>query len=475
MNLNASNARLALKRRSRGPAGPGNPFRAGVITLVAVLIIALLAIAINISFGLPFNLSLAPPGQDYSVRAAFIDANGVSRGADVVIAGHSVGQVSGVEVSGTRALVTMRISPHYAPLHQFTSARIRYSTLLAQKYIEITPVNGGAELQSGGTIQSDNTLSPVDFDQFLSALDPQTRARLQTLIQQTGGGLQGQQETINDLLTQLNGLSQESLTPLGTFHQHDPDIDRIVANLAIVSDRLAQSHQQLGDLVGGMSDVTGTLASNDRALASLITHLGKVMGDFDATLAGNEQNFHTTIVTLDPLLTQLNGTLAIVAADTHSSIGAINTNNRVLQPELVSAVSQTDAAGNHLLRQYYVVNPACDQVNPQANPQCQTGVGQAPAAALPALPSLPTLPLPKCLPTPTPPKLPTPTLSPLPCPSISAVPTPSVPCMPPTPTPPKVPTPSPSPSLCPSLPGVTLPPLGLLPDWLTLLLFGAPS
>src|SRR5207302_7718827 len=98
------------ERRSRGPAGPGNPFRAGVITLVAVLIIALLAIAINISFGLPFNLSLAPPGQDYSVRAAFIDANGVSRGADVVIAGHSVGQVSGVEVSGTRALVTMRIS-----------------------------------------------------------------------------------------------------------------------------------------------------------------------------------------------------------------------------------------------------------------------------------------------------------------------------------------------------------------------------
>src|SRR5205807_1498841 len=98
-----------LQRRRRMNLARGNPFRAGVITLVAVLIIALLAIAINISFGLPFNLSLAPPGQDYSVRAAFIDANGVSRGADVVIAGHSVGQVSGVEVFGTRALVTMRI------------------------------------------------------------------------------------------------------------------------------------------------------------------------------------------------------------------------------------------------------------------------------------------------------------------------------------------------------------------------------
>jgi hypothetical protein len=222
--------------------------------------------------------------------------------------------------------------------------------------------------------------------------------------------------------------------------------------------------------------VTGTLAHNDQALAALLTHLGNVMGDFDATLNGNEQNFRTTIITLDPLLTQLNGTLGIVSADTHSAIAAINTNNRVLQPELVSAVSQTDAAGNHLLRQYFVVNPACDQVNATPNPQCQSGTAQAPsssaaAPALPSLPSLPRLPLPKCIPTPSPPAKPTPTLSPLPCPSISPPVLPSLPCMPAAPTPPKLPLPTPSPSLCPSLPGVSLPALGVLPDWLILLLF----
>jgi virulence factor Mce-like protein len=446
-----------------------NPLRTGWRTLAGVGIVLLLALAINLSFGLPLNLSLFPPGQDYAVNAAFTDANGVNRGADVVIAGHTVGQVTGVQASGRRAVVSMRISPHYAPLHQNTTARIRYSTLLAQKYIEITPIDGGAEVNSGGSIASDNTVSPVDFDQFLSALDPQTRARLQTLIQQAGGGLEGRQAAINDLLAQASGLSQESLAPLSTFHQHDPDLDRIVANLAIVSDRLGQSHQQLGDLVQSMGDVTGTLARNDQSLAALITHLGNVMGDFDATLNGNEQNFRTTVVTLDPLLTQLNGTLAIVYADTQSSIGAINTNNRVLQPELVSAVSQTDAAGNHLLRQYFVVNPACDQVNATPNPQCQSSTGQAPSTIVtPALPALPSLPLPRCIPTPSPPALPTPTIAPLPCPSISPTPLPTVPCMPPTPPPPKLPVPTPSPSLCPSLP--SLPPLGLLPDWLSLLL-----
>src|SRR5256885_5928076 len=355
-----------------------NPFKAGVVTLAAVLALILVAMAINVSFGLPFNLSLLPPGQDYTVKAAFTDANGVNRGADVVIAGHNVGQVTGVELSGARAVVTMRVASRYAPLHQSSTARIRYSTLLAQKYIEIAPHGGGAELRSDSTIQADNTLSPVDFDQFLSALDPDTRARLQTLIQQAGGGLQGQQQTINDLLSQLNGLSQESVAPLSTFHQHDPDLDRIVANLGVTSDRLAQSHQQLGDLVASMGDVTGTLAQNDKALAALLTHLGNVMGDFDATLAGNEQNFHTTVVTLDPLLTELNGTLSIVAADTHSSIGAINTNNRVLQPELVSAVSQTDAAGQKLVPPDLLRHPPRRPVSAQPNPHCQTRVGQAP-------------------------------------------------------------------------------------------------
>ena len=94
---------------------PKNGLRAGVKTLASVLILILIAIAINVSFGLPFNLSLLPPGQDYTVKAAFTDANGVNRGADLVIAGHSVGQVTGVELSGARAVVSMRVALFAAP------------------------------------------------------------------------------------------------------------------------------------------------------------------------------------------------------------------------------------------------------------------------------------------------------------------------------------------------------------------------
>jgi virulence factor Mce-like protein len=453
----------------------GKPFKTGLITLSALAALLLLAISINASFGLPFNLSLFPPGVDYTLSAAFSDANGVNRGADVVIAGHTVGQVTDIQGQGGRAVVTMRISSHYAPVRGGSIARIRYSTLLAQKYVEISP-GGGPQVQSGGSLPTDNGISPVDFDQFLSALDPETRARLQVVIQQLGGGVQGQHETINDLLVQLRGLSEESRAPLNTFSQHNADLNNIVQNLGSVSSRLALSRQQLGDLVASMDTVTGTLAQNDESLSALIDHLSNVMGDFNATLAGNEQNMHTTVVTLDPLLAQLNGTLGLVYGDTQGLMGQFAVNTAYLSPETVSAVSQpgSDGQGN-VLRELVVLNPNCDQSTRQ--PSCHSsasasGAGPgAPTLTLPSLPSLPQLPL--CLPTPSPTKLATPSISPLPCPKVTptALPTPS--CMPaPTPKPPKLPTPTPSVS-CPGLPGITglpLPSLGSIPDWLALLL-----
>jgi virulence factor Mce-like protein len=461
------------------PRFEGNAFKAGIVTISTVGVLLVLALGINLSFGLPFNLSLWPPGSDYTVKAAFSDANAVSRGADIVESGHVVGQVTGVDGQGSQALVTMRIANRYAPLRQGTIARIRYATLLAQKYIELTPSSGGDPLQDGATIGSDSTVTPVDFDQFLSALDPQTRARLQVVIQQGGGAVVGRQETINDLLAQLHGLSQESRAPLSTFHAHDQDIDSIVANLAIVSTRLGSSHQQLGELVGSMNDVTGTLAARDRALAALILHLGNVMGDFDATLKGNEGNLNQTVLTLDPLIAQLDTTLGYVAPDLHANLGNMNANTNLLTPEAGccdgGAVTEpgSDGQGN-VLRELLIPNTGCDTTS--ASPgACSSGGGgpAAPQVNPPGLtlPQLPPLPL--CLPTPKPsPPVPSPlpSLSPLPCPSVSAslpVPTPS--CMPIKPPVKPTPPPSPSPSICPSLP---LPQLGLDLDWLRLLLGG---
>src|SRR5438270_3211573 len=405
-------------------------FRAGVALLAGIIAVIVLAAGINASFGVPGNLSLGfPPGFDYTLNAAFKDANGVAQGAPVVIAGNPVGQVTSVHVQGEVAVVTMRIDRQYSPMHTGTIARIRYGTLLAAKYIELSDVgHGGGTMDSGATLKTDQTVTPVDFDQMLSALDPKTRQELQVVIQQAGGGVDGRAAAINDLFSQLRPLSDQSVAPLQTFQKHDPDLDRIVANLAIVSQRLAQSHQQLGGFVQHTGEVTGTLDTRDQQLDGLLLHLGNTMQDFDQTLNGEEGNFHTSIVQFDPTERDTNSLVAIVNGYLHPNVGILEQGIGTLTNEIGSAINTSDANGS-FLRQY-LVNDQCYGSFQNSKSCAGTSAPAAPAGRTSASGSGNP-----CV-VATPPPSPSPILPglPLPSPSICPTPLPS-PCAPGTPTP----------------------------------------
>ena len=451
----------------------GNPMVAGVLAIAGIVALALVALGIGNSFGLPGNWHAGlPPTRDYTLRAAFDDANGLSRGAGVQIAGSPIGQVTDVVASGRQAVVGMRIDHRYAPLHRGTIARIRYSTLLAQKYVELSPAAGTPPLADGATISSDQTVTPVDFDQFLSTLDPQTRRQAQVLVQQLGGGVEGRGETVNLLLDQLSGLAGESRAGLGTLDAHDADLSSITANLATTSARLAESRQQLGDLVANTAAVAGTLSANDRSLDDLLVHLAATSRDVDQTLDGNEGNLHDTIATLDPLLSGLNSNLATTYPYLHGSQPEIHAAFDALIPSIGSAIAQRDAGGNYL-RQYIVLDTCYDQrsgvkANPATGAGCIANVslgGPAPPSDSHAPPAPPpnTAPSPAAgagRPTPRPTPCPSPLVNlppvPLPSPLPPVVcPTP-LPCVPPSPSPapPPRPSPSPSPTACTSITGV---------------------
>lgn len=340
----------------------GNPYVAAVILVTVVLAVIAAAVSINLSAGLPFNLSLGwPPRQDYTLSAAFTDANGVYPGAEVVIAGAQVGQVTGISIEHDQAVVAMRISRQYEPLHRGTVASIRYTTLLANKYIELTPSAGTAPLPNGATIPSVQTVTPVDFDQFLSSLDAKTRQQVQVLVQDLGGGVTGEQAAINGLLTNLAALSQQSPPILNVLQLRDPQLAAIVSNLDTVAATLARSHQQLGQFVQNTAIVTETLARNDASLDDLLVHLASVSQDTSQTLQGNQANLRATIERLDPLLGQLNPQLTTTAGYFVQASPSLQAEIKYLTPEVVSAISQQDANGNYL-RQYVIVNTCYDTI-----------------------------------------------------------------------------------------------------------------
>ncbi|HYZ54829.1 MAG TPA: MCE family protein [Streptosporangiaceae bacterium] len=436
----------------------GNPYVAAVILVTAAMAVIVAAVGINLSAGLPFNLSLSwPPSHDYTLSAAFTDANGVNPGANVVIAGAQVGQVTGVRIEHDQALVTMRISRRYGPLHRGTVASIRYSTLLADKYIELTPAASTALLPSGATIPSDQTVTPVDFDQFLSSLDASTRQQLQVLVQQLGGGVAGEQAAINALLDNLAGLSEQSPPVLNVLRLRDPQLASIIGNLDTVAARLAQSHQQLGQLVQNTALVTETLAHSDARLDDLLVHLASVSQATSQTLRGNQGNLQTTIERLNPFLVQLNPQLTTAAGYLNQASPTLQAEDKYLLPAVVSAISQQDANGNYL-RQFVVINTCDDTLASTPSPKNASPTGGCLAQAITGLvkpaPSHPapskSRPAPgqagrpgaRC-PSPTP--LPSPSVNlPLPRPSPTACPKPPPGCGSSARAPAPTPTPSPT-------------------------------
>lgn len=420
----------------------GNPQLAAAILLAITLVITTVAIGIDLSSGLPFKVSLGwPPGRDYSLSAAFQDANGVYRGANVVIAGADVGQVAGVSIQHDQAIVSMRISRRYAPMHRGTVAAIRFSTLLAEKYVELTPAAGTPPLPDGAVIPSDQTVTPVDFDQFLSSLDAPTRAQLQVLVQQLGGGVAAEAASINALVDNLAGLSELSPPTLDTLRVRDPQLASIVDNLVTVAGQLAQSHQQLGQLVQNLAAVSRTLARNDAALDDLLLRLAAVSEDTTATLSGNEGNLRQTIGYLDRFLVQLNPQLTTSAGYVGQGNSAFQAEATYLIPEVVSAIAQQDAGG-HYLRQFVVINTCYDlkSSRPATGRNCllplMTGLPppRLPASGSTAGGSQKKKPVSCPSPLPSLP-LPTPSVSlPLPLPSLP-LPTPSVSPSVPLPTP----------------------------------------
>lgn len=417
----------------------GNPNRAAAALLAVMLAVMVAAVGINLSAGLPFNLSLGwPPSRDYVLTAAFTDANGVAPGANVLIAGAQAGQVTGITIHEDQALVTMRINRRYGPLHRGTVAAIRYSTLLAQKYVELTPASGTPPLPSGAVIPSEQTVTPVDFDQFLSSLDARTRQQLQILVQQLGGGVTGEQAAINALLDHLAGLSELSPPTLDMLRMRDPQLASILTNLDTVSTRLAQSHQQLGQFVRSTSLVTQTLARSDTQLDGLLVHLASVSRDTSQTLTGNQGNLRTAIERLDPFLAQLTPQLRTTAGYFSQAAPTLEAEVTSLIPEVVSAIAQQDAGGNYL-RQFVVINTCYDTLSSTpANPK-RGCVSQVAGPALPTAGRVPgvagttghkrrTAHCPSATPSPTPSPvvslpLPLPSVTPsLPLPSSSASP-----------------------------------------------------
>ncbi len=130
----------------------------GVFVLIGLACLAYLAIHLG-------KLDLF--GHGYTVKADFDNISGLKTGAEVEVAGVSVGRVEDIKVTpDNRAELVMRLQPGFK-IYQDATASIRTKGIIGDKYVKLSPGGGVDKLiPPGGTIRS--TESAVEWEELLA-------------------------------------------------------------------------------------------------------------------------------------------------------------------------------------------------------------------------------------------------------------------------------------------------------------------
>jgi phospholipid/cholesterol/gamma-HCH transport system substrate-binding protein len=262
---------------------------------------AVAAIVILAACYLVFGGGVPFASSPFTLNATFTVETQLHLGSPVRIAGVDVGTVTAVRRVGgssSAAVATMTVAPNGLPIHADATADIRPRLFLEGNfYVDLHPGTPSAPtVSSGATLPASQTTGPVQLDRVLSALQSNSRADLQTLLQGLGQSFNGQPTAAQDAtqdqsvqgLTAGEALNRSLQYAAGAFKAST------IVNAALLG---SQPHD-LSGVVAGTSHTFSALASVQNRLQDLVTTFNATMG----ALAARQDDLSRTISLLPPFL-----------------------------------------------------------------------------------------------------------------------------------------------------------------------------
>jgi phospholipid/cholesterol/gamma-HCH transport system substrate-binding protein len=261
-----------------------SPFRAGAITLIAIVIGVYFAFARGV-----------PWGDHYEIKAHFDESVNVKERQPVRIAGVDVGKVIKVEhpePGKPLVEVTMRIEDDGRPIHTDARVKIRPRMFLEGNwFLDMSPgTDGTPEIEDNGTIPVQQTSSPVQLGQLFAILQKDTRNNIRTIFREYGSALEGE--------------------GADGYRRSIPYWEPAYRNSALVQDAtLGLGEHDLSDYIDGAGRVARGLDRSPDALRSLITDFNTAAGAFAREATSLEEaigELPRTIRAARPALAKLN-------------------------------------------------------------------------------------------------------------------------------------------------------------------------
>jgi phospholipid/cholesterol/gamma-HCH transport system substrate-binding protein len=245
----------------------------------------------------------------YELKAEFSTAQAVTpgQGQTVRVSGVRIGDVSKVDLSEGRAIVTMEVDPQYKDIvHTDASALLRPKTGLKDMFVELNPGTKSAPVAKAGyTIPVKNTLPDINADEVYSALDSDTRDYLRLLISGAGEGLHKRGGDLQEVFRRFEPTHKDLALVNKYVALRHRNLRRLIHQLNVLNGALAQKGDDLAELVT-------TSSATFRALASQDQNIARAVGDLPGTLQQTTQTFgkvKTLADVLGPAVTKLRPTV----------------------------------------------------------------------------------------------------------------------------------------------------------------------
>jgi phospholipid/cholesterol/gamma-HCH transport system substrate-binding protein len=234
------------------------------------------------------------------VKVVLPDAQAVTpgQGQTVRVAGVEVGQIGQVQLKDGKAVVNLEIDPKYKHLikHDAT-ALLRSKTGVKDMFIEVDP-GDGQPLKENQSIPVDNTAPDIDPDEFLSALDADTRDYLRLLISGAGKGLKGRGGDLQETFARFGPLHRDLAKVSTAVARRRHNLRHLVHNYGVLVRELGSKDQQLTRLVRTSNQVFDAFASQN-------TNISQAVAELPGTLRQTQRTLHK----LDPFARELGPTL----------------------------------------------------------------------------------------------------------------------------------------------------------------------
>ncbi len=245
-------------------------------------------IAIGAAIAVAFTFwVLSTRSEPHHVRVALPRALSLVAGLDVQVDGVDAGKISKVDYRDGKAVVELGIDDDHWPLHEGTTARVRYGTTVGNgtRRVDIEPGAASApELADGGIIPARDAYAPVEIDEVFNTLDRRARGHLQGTVKRAADGLTGHAGALN------GGIEQS--------------VKGLTATSALVQDLAADTGAMRGLVVNG-NRTARVLAARKTAVSDLVTVAASTFDEFGNRSAAVRESLSL----LPATLSEVRGTL----------------------------------------------------------------------------------------------------------------------------------------------------------------------